>query len=109
LKEEKEVLMKRTMIFLAMLLLVVSFNQPLWAAEDEYSEAPAPWEIVGDILWLRPIGFIGTVISGAAYAVSLPVTVHNKESQETMDSLVKDYSYFTFERPLGGTQVREWR
>jgi len=100
--------MKRITIFLT-ILLVVSFSQPLWAAEDEYSETPAAWEMVGDILWLRPIGFIGTVISASAYVISLPVTIRNKESQETMDSLVKDYSYFTFERPLGGTQVRQWR
>jgi len=101
--------MKKIRMFLIVLLVVISYSQPLWAAEDEYSEAPAPWEIVGDILWLRPIGFIGTVISGAAYAVSLPVTIPNKESQETMSSLFKDYSYFTFERPLGSTSVREWR
>ena len=101
--------MKRITVFLTILLLVISCSQSLWAAEDEYSETPAPWEIVGDILWLRPIGFIGTVISASAYVISLPVTIPNKESQETMESLVKDYSYFTFERPLGGTQVREWR
>lgn len=100
--------MKRITIFLT-ILLVVSFSQPLWAAEDEYRETPAAWEMVGDILWLRPIGFIGTVISASAFVISLPVTIRNKESQETMDSLVKDYSYFTFERPLGGTQVRQWR
>jgi len=101
--------MKRIGMFLMILLLAISCNQSLWAAEGEQAETAAPWEIVGDVLWLRPIGFIGTVISGAAYAVSLPITMHNKESQEKMDSLVKDYSYFTFERPLGGTQVREWR
>ena len=100
--------MKRIGMFLMILLLAISCNQSLWAA-DESPETPAPWEVVGDILWLRPIGFIGTVISGAAYAVSVPITINNKESQEMMDSLVKDYSYFTFERPLGGTQVREWR
>jgi hypothetical protein len=108
-KKEKEIPMKKMMIFLTVLLLAVSFSQSLWAAEDEYSEVPAAWEKVGDILWLRPIGFIGTLISASAYVISLPVTVHNKESQETMDSLVKDYSYFTFERPLGGTQVRQWK
>jgi hypothetical protein len=101
--------MKKVGVLLTILLLALSFHQSLWAAEDQYSETPAPWEVVGDILWLRPIGFIGTVISGAAYVVSLPATIPNKESQETMSSLVKDYSYFTFERPLGSTQVREWR
>jgi len=107
LEKGKEILMKRISLFLIILLVGIFCSQSLWAAEDEYSEAPAPWEIVGDILWLRPIGFIGTVISGAAYAVSFPVTMQNKESEETMSSLVKDYSYFTFERPLGSTQVRQ--
>ena len=101
--------MKRISLFLIILLVGIFCSQSLWAAEDEYSEAPAPWEIVGDILWLRPIGFIGTVISASAYVITLPVTVPNKESQQTMRSLVEDYSYFTFERPLGSTSVREWK
>jgi len=99
--------MKRVMLFLIVLLMALSFSQSLWAAEDEYSEAPAAWNKVWNILWLRPIGFIGTVISASAYVISLPVTAYNKESQETMDSSVKDCSYFTFERSLGGTEVRQ--
>jgi hypothetical protein len=65
------------------------------------TEKPEAWEIVGDILWLRPIGFIGTVLSATAYVVSLPVYPFDKEAEKTMDTLVKDYQYFTFERPLG--------
>ena len=70
-------------------------------AYDTYTEKPEAWEVVGDILWLRPIGFIGTVLSATAYVVSLPVFMFDKEAEKTMDYLVKDYQYFTFERPLG--------
>jgi hypothetical protein len=90
------------------LILLLGFisTHIAWAADtydtnNIYAEKPEAWEVVGDVLWLRPIGFIGTVLSASAYVVSLPVFKFDKEAEKTMDTLVKDYQYFTFERPLG--------
>ena len=95
--------MKKTAILSLILVLGLISICPAWAAETyaPYTDKPEAWEVVGDILWLRPIGFIGTVLSATAYVVSLPVYPFNKEAERTMDTLVKDYQYFTFERPLG--------
>jgi hypothetical protein len=96
------------MLCLILVLGLIS-TSPAWAADiyETYgaygpnTEKPEAWEVVGDVLWLRPIGFIGTVLSATAYVVSLPVFPFDKEAEKTMDTLVKDYQYFTFERPLG--------
>ena len=89
---------------LCLILMLGLISANIARAADTYdtsAEKPEAWEVVGDILWLRPIGFIGTVLSATAYVVSLPVFKFDKEAERTMDSLVKDYQYFTFERPLG--------
>jgi len=95
--------MKKIPILCLILMLGLISANIAWAAGtyDPYTEQPEAWEVVGDILWLRPIGFIGTVLSASAYVVSLPVFMFDKEAEKTMDSLVRDYQYFTFERPLG--------
>jgi hypothetical protein len=104
-----ERIMKRTSILSLILVLGLISTHIAWAGDTydtysaygTYTEKPEAWEVVGDILWLRPIGFIGTILSASAYVVSLPVFTFDKEAEKTMDSLVKDYQYFTFERPLG--------
>ena len=98
--------MKKIPILCLILMLGLISTYPAWAADTYYTydtptEKPQPWEVVGDALWLRPIGFIGTVLSASAYVVALPVFPFDKETERTMDSLVKDYRDFTFERPLG--------
>lgn len=95
--------MKRTSILSLILILGLISTHIAWAGDtyDPSLEKPEAWEVVGDALWLRPIGFIGTVLSATAYVVSLPVFPFDKEAERTMDTLVKDYQYFTFERPLG--------
>jgi hypothetical protein len=97
----EERIMKRPSILSLVLALGLILTHVAWAAEP-YSEKPEAWEVVGDILWLRPLGFIGTVFSASAYVVSLPVLAFDRKAEQTMDSVVKDYQYFTFERPLGG-------
>ena len=89
---------------LCLILMLGLISANIARAADTYdtsAEKPEAWEVVGDVLWLRPIGFIGTVLSATAYVVSLPVFMFDKEAERTMDYLVKDYQDFTFERPLG--------
>ncbi len=91
--------MKKMSIVSLVLVLGLISTQIAWAGEP-YMDKPEPWEVVGDILWLRPIGFIGTIFSASAYVVSLPYLKVDRSAEATMDYLVKDYQSFTFERPL---------
>ncbi len=91
--------MKKTSILSLVLVLGFMMISTAWAGEP-YNEKPEAWEVIGDILWLRPIGFIGTVVSASAYVVSYPVLAFDRKAEGTMDSLVKEYQSFTFERPL---------
>lgn len=92
--------MKRMIIVLIISFFVLSFNLLVFA-EDNSSKDPSIGEVLGDILWIRPLGVIGTVMGATAYVISLPVTAPLKKTNEASQILIKDpYNYY-FKRPLG--------
>jgi hypothetical protein len=97
-KSEKEKVMKK--IFILFLFLILSFSAPAFA-EDQSSTSPSVKDIVEDILWIKPLGFLRVVLEGAAYGISLPVTIPLQRKDEARELLIEDPYSFTFERPLG--------
>ncbi len=53
-----------------------------------------------DVLVLRSLGFAGTVL-GAAFVVSLPVTLATNKVDRAEKLLAQEPYDYTFERPLG--------
>ena len=70
-------------------------------ATDYFPEHPSLEDVVEDVLVLRPVGLIRTVIEGAAFVVTLPVTIPLRKDEKAFDYLVRDPYGFTFKRPLG--------
>jgi hypothetical protein len=97
-KSEKERVMKK--IFILFLFLVLSFSVPAFA-EDRSSPSPSVMDIVGDVLCIRPLGFVRVIIEAVAFGVSLPVTAPLKKVDAASEFLIKDPYAFHFERPLG--------
>jgi hypothetical protein len=92
--------MKRMITFLMISFLVLSFNTLVFAKDDS-SGNPSVYEVMGDVLWIRPIGFIQTGLGGVAYVISLPVTIPLKKTDEAKEFLITfPYNYY-FKRPLG--------
>ncbi len=81
--------------------MLVLFGSSFVCAEDYYPDHPTPVNYVEDVLILRPVGIIRTVIEAAAFVVSLPVTIPLKQDEAAYDYLVRDPHIFLFERPLG--------
>jgi hypothetical protein len=86
--------MKMTISILLIALTVLAFNSVALAA-------PSAGAVVADLLVLRPLGFAGTVLGGAAFVVSLPVTLATHKVQPVEETLVERPFDYTFERPLG--------
>jgi hypothetical protein len=92
--------MKRLMTVLAISLFLLSSTELVLAADDSVEE-PSKLEVMGDVLWIRPIGFIQTGLGVIAYVISLPVTTHLKKADEAKEFLITfPYNYY-FKRPLG--------
>ncbi|RJQ45089.1 MAG: hypothetical protein C4538_09085 [Nitrospiraceae bacterium] len=67
-------------------------------------EKPEPEEIIGDLVLLRPLGFVSFVVGTAVFIVALPVALTTKSTKQTADVLVKKPFDYTFTRPLGETE-----
>jgi hypothetical protein len=58
-------------------------------------------EVVGDVLWVRPLGILQTALQAPAFVISLPVTIPLKKTEEAKEFLITyPYNYY-FKRPLG--------
>lgn len=92
--------MKRTIAFIMVSFFVLLFSTLGFAYDNSLGE-PSVGDIVGDVLWIRPLGFIGTAFEAIAFVVSLPVTIPLKKTNEAKEFLIEDSHHFYFKRPLG--------
>jgi hypothetical protein len=58
-------------------------------------------EVVGDILWVRPMGILQTTLQVPAFVISLPVTIPLKKTEEAKEFLITYPYYYYIKRPLG--------
>jgi hypothetical protein len=92
--------MKRIIIFSIISFLILSFNAPLFAKDIISRDASVP-EIVGDALWVRPLGFMKTALGATAFVISLPVTIPLQKNEEAKEFLITyPYNYY-FKRSIG--------
>ncbi len=80
-------------------VLSISTAAPAVAATD-------PDTAFFDAVLGRPVGLAATVIGGAMFVVSLPVTATSGSIKSSANSLVGKPARFTFTRPLGDFRYR---
>jgi hypothetical protein len=90
--------MKKT--FILCLFIILFFSGSVFA-EDRSSSSPSMLDIVGDVLCIRPLGFVRVIIEAAAFGVSFPVTTRLKKVDAAREFLIKDPYSFHIERSLG--------
>jgi hypothetical protein len=91
--------MKRMIIFLMVSFFVFSFNGLLFAKDDCSGDLSTP-EVIGDVLWVRPRGFVHIALGAMAFVVSLPVTIPLKNTDEAKEFLITYPYYYFCKRPL---------
>jgi hypothetical protein len=79
--------------------LVISVSAPAFA-KDEGSGDLSALEVIGDLVWVRPLGALQVGLGAIAYAISLPVTLPLKKADEAKEFLITYPSYYYFNRPL---------
>ena len=91
--------MKRMVTFLMVSFFMLSFNAFVFATDEPAGDLSTP-EVVGDLLWVRPLGCLHVGLGAMAYVISLPVTVPLNKEDEAKEFLITYPYYYYFKRPL---------
>jgi hypothetical protein len=86
-------------IFLMVFFFVLSFNAPVLAKDEPAGDLSTP-EVVGDLLWVRPLGIMNVGLGAMFYVISLPVTMPLKKADEAKEFLFTYPYYYYIKRPL---------
>jgi len=91
--------------FLVIFMISVFLIAPVasTALADEYFERedPSGALMIFDVILVRPIGIVATVVGSVFYVISLPFSLLGENSDEASQALIKDPAAYTFSRPLG--------
>lgn len=85
--------------FLMVSFFVLSFNGFVFAKDEPTGDLSTP-EVVGDVLWVRPLGFMNIGLGALFYVISLPVTVPLNKADEAKEFLITYPYYYYSKRPL---------
>ena len=91
--------MKRMVIFLTVSFFVLSSNAFVFAKDEPAGDLSTP-EVVADLLWARPLGFMKVGLGAIAYVISLPVTIPLKKADEAKEFLITYPYEYHIKRPL---------
>ena len=80
----------------------LSISTSASAAEYEaFNTKPRTGDILLDLLVMRPVMMVATVVGAATFLVSLPFSTLGGNVDESANTLVKEPIQYTFYRPLG--------
>ncbi len=86
-------------IFLMVSFFVLSFSPLVFGTDEPAGDLSTP-EVVGDLLWVRPLGCLHVGLGAMFYVISLPVTVPLNKTDEAREFLITYPYYYYFKRPL---------
>jgi hypothetical protein len=96
---KRRIKMKRMIMMLLVSFFVLSFNASVFAKDEPAGDLSTP-EVVGDLLWVRPLGIMQLGLGAMFYVISLPVTKPLKKADEAKEFLITYPSYYYIKRPL---------
>ena len=102
---EEKIMFRIAKKFLVIFMISVFLIAPVasTALADEYFERedPSGALMIFDVILVRPIGIVATVVGSVFYVISLPFSLLGENSDEASQALIKDPAAYTFSRPLG--------
>ncbi len=93
---------KRSMILLLIAAMIfIPFGTSALAQSKTVDNNVSAESMTADILVIRPLGIVASVVGSAIFIVSLPFSALGGNTKIACQKLVKDPAKFTFKRPLG--------
>jgi len=95
--------MRKLLAILTVVAVAVTFTVPpaLAAADDMVIDEASADAMIGDLVFLRPLGLVAMVGGSLAFVLSLPFSALGGNVGEAAQKLVVDPTRYTFVRPLG--------
>ena len=82
-------------------LIAVPFATSALAQEYFEAKEPGGGAMMYDMVVIRPVGLVATVVGSAFWLISLPFSALGDNVDAATEKLVKDPAGYTFKRPLG--------
>jgi len=76
-----------------------SSNSPI--QNHKQGEQASDAAMVADLIVIRPLGIVATIIGTVFFVVSLPFSIPGGNHEAVLQKLVVNPAKFTFDRPLG--------
>jgi hypothetical protein len=93
---------KRFMILLLIAAMIfIPFGTSALAQSKDLDNKITAEAMAADLLVIRPLGIVASVVGTAVFIVSLPFSALGGNTKIACQKLVKDPAKFTFKRPLG--------
>lgn len=89
-----------------LLAAVLTASPAISMADVPTGESPSAAAMGVDLLLVRPIGVVTTVVGTGLFVVSLPFSAAGHNTEEAAQKLVAEPARFTFVRPLGDFNER---
>jgi len=90
-----------TVLLLIITLVFIPFGTSVLAQGQALDEENSGALMTADLLLVRPLGIVATVLGFAVFIVSLPFSAIGGNTKQASQKLVKEPGDFTFKRPLG--------
>ena len=87
------------LIIISVFLLTTAIT-PAFAQPENKNSEPTAAAMVCDLIFLRPLGLVATVLGSALFIVSIPFTA-GRNIEYTKQKLVEEPAKYTFQRALG--------
>lgn len=93
---------KKSIVFLlAASLVLTPFGTSALAGSPTLDEENSGSVMTADLVLVRPLGIVATVLGCAVFIVSLPFSALGGNTKEASQKLIVEPASFTFKRPLG--------
>ena len=93
---------KHAIIFLLTVALILCPFATATLPGDQAVRADISGEaMVADMVFLRPLGLVSTVLGSAFFVVSLPFSLLGGNTGDAAQKMVAEPAKYTFNRPLG--------
>lgn len=95
--------MKKCIVLMLTVLIICSSSVAF--AEDYSASETSSTGVLGDIIFLKPMGAAALVVGSAAFLVSWPFAAISNSSDQTFQVLVREPYEYTFKRPVGDNSL----